>query len=168
MAGSGASSCCCCGSFWTPWITLQVIMIHLKENDLCQRMSLSLRLQIHRDLQFLFCWLPGITILWSDMLPRRVWHGTVNPAAVDWARYKTSAYLRHLKGSTGGGISHPQIGFDDPSLYRGDGIHLSLAGTDIFLFNLQQALRSLFGFCGGSGGQALDCLPHVAGCVLAG
>lgn len=50
----------------------QVLVVHLGENDLCQRASLSLRLQVHRDFNIIGQWVPGIVILWLEMLRFRL------------------------------------------------------------------------------------------------
>lgn len=45
-------------------------------------------------------------------------------------------------------ISHPGIIFDSADLFRGDGVHLSIAGADLFLLDLQKSLWAFMGWGG--------------------
>lgn len=124
----------------------QVIVVHLGENDLGQRTSMSLRLQARKDFNSLVRQFPGITILWSDMLPRRVWQWASSVKRIEVARKRVNAYLGRVIMELGGAaIHHPSIGFEEPALYRGDGVHLSPMGYGRFLSELQQGLNLFLG-----------------------
>lgn len=88
--------CVCCPRGTSSSLCLRILRHHASlwmlpcqlVNDLCQRTSLSLRLQVHRDLTLLAprnCYL---------VHPHSIWLGAVNPLAVDWAN--TRAYLRQV------------------------------------------------------------------------
>lgn len=47
----------------------QVLLLHLGENDLCQRTCLFLRQQVNRDIKVIWHWIPEVVILWSSLLP---------------------------------------------------------------------------------------------------
>lgn len=65
-----------------------------------------------------------------------------NSIKVDRARRKINQYLGWVEHKLGGAIiRHPDIRFDRPALFRGDGVHLLLAGADIFIRDLQQGIR---------------------------
>lgn len=122
----------------------QVVVVHLGENDLGNRSAVSLLSEILHDFRILREWIPGIKLVWSTMLPRRVWRGVYNPVRVDKAR----RWLNNVIGRsvlTGGGtvIPHHGIRFLLPQLFRPDGVHLSTHGTDLFLSDLQLGLRGL-------------------------
>lgn len=65
--------------------------------------------------------------------------------------------------ATGSGdavIGHLAIRFVDATLYRDDGVHLSVHGTDIFLVDLQQGIRS-FPASSGVGGTSARLTPTM-------
>lgn len=120
----------------------QVIMVHLGENILGQRMSMSLRLQARREFSLLRLWFPGIVILWSNLLPRRIWRGARSVRRIDVTRKRVNAYLGRVVVEQGEAvIQHPAIGFRQPALFHSDGVHLSPTGNDLFLADLQKGLK---------------------------
>ena len=59
---------------------------------------------------------------------------------------------RAMVKGLGSVIGHPEIRLDQPELYRGDGVHLSEAGLEIFLRDLCRGLHAeIFGWMGGNG-----------------
>ncbi|XP_066475283.1 uncharacterized protein [Tiliqua scincoides] len=127
-----------------------IIVIHLGENDLGQRTTLSLRLQACSDILHISQCFRGMVILWSDLLPRRVWRYASNVKKIELARKKVNSYVRRAVLRHGGGvISHPGISYDVPQLFRSDGVHLSVFGNDVFLRDLQQGLRKFLSVWGG-------------------
>lgn len=122
----------------------QVILVHLGENGLGQRTSKALRLQAHRDFITLQGWFPGVVILWSNLLPHRVWHGA-RSFRIDVTRKRINDNLGRVVASLGGTvIPHLVIRWDCPALFCSDGVHLSSQGYNLLLADWQQGLRSLF------------------------
>lgn len=120
----------------------QLLVLHLGENDLGLQSSISLRLQARSGLHRIQQWIPGTRILWSCMLPRRVWRSARSLVHVDRARRKLNVYMGRLAVMLGGFvIYHPKIRFSEPDLFWGEGVHLSVLGADIFLSDLQQGLE---------------------------
>lgn len=69
--GCCGASCSHCGLNLCPPIyhNAQVLVIHLGDNDLAQRTSLSLTVQAKQDMHHIRSIAPGIVILWSDIIP---------------------------------------------------------------------------------------------------
>lgn len=80
-----------------------IVLVHLGENDLARRKSYSLRVQIKQDLSLVMQWCPGVKIVWSSFLPRRVWRYARSIRKVDLARKRVNAYVVSFILKTGGG-----------------------------------------------------------------
>ncbi|XP_053113143.1 uncharacterized protein LOC128327873 [Hemicordylus capensis] len=130
-----------------------ILVLHLGENDLGSKSGLSIFHSLRKDILLVLEWCPGILILWSAMLQRRVWRGARDTYRVERARRKVTAQMARFVAAIGGGpIDHPSILFSEPSLFRGDGVHLSPSGTSSFLRELEQGLAVyLRSWWGGSG-----------------
>ncbi|XP_066486081.1 uncharacterized protein [Tiliqua scincoides] len=110
-------------------LQLPVIVVHLGENDLGQRTSMSLRLQARKEFSLLCSWFPGMAILWSNLLLRRMWRGARSVRRIDVTRKQVNDYLGRVVVEQGGAvIRHPAIGFKEPALFHSDGVHLSPVG----------------------------------------
>lgn len=124
----------------------KVLVIHLGGNDLGLVKGKALILQAHADFQLIRERWPGTLIVWSAMVPRRVWRGALNPLAIDKARRKANRELqRILESGIGVFLPHPSINAGQSELYRHDGVHLSERGMDIFLEDLRHGLRGALG-----------------------
>ncbi|XP_061495666.1 uncharacterized protein LOC133390651 [Rhineura floridana] len=124
--------------------TPHVVVIHLGGNDLGLLQGKALRVQACKDMQVIRQRWPSVRLLWSDLLPRRVWRGVWNPWALDRARKKVNRHIRlALLGHGDLAIPHPHIQHSEVELYRADGVHLSDAGNDFFLKDLQRCLREV-------------------------
>lgn len=119
-----------------------LIVIHLGENDLVRSTGLSLLKSMKGDLGWILrCW-PRAHIVWSALLPRRVWRGARKPGAIDKARKEVNREVAEF--CAGRGISrlcHDLIVFEVPALFRADGVHLSFLGNEIFLSDLYDAVH---------------------------
>ena len=79
------------------------------------------------------------------MLPRRHWREGRDFTGLNRAVRKVNREMRlFLQKRQGWVIPHPDIVISRPELYRADGVHLSDAGNDIFLRDLQVGLRDRF------------------------
>ncbi|XP_061479346.1 uncharacterized protein LOC133383184 isoform X2 [Rhineura floridana] len=127
-----------------------ILLIHLGENDLVQSPGVDLLLKVTRDLTWLLNSYPRLIIVWSDMLVRRVWRGAIHPNRIDRSRKWVNRKIRALVLSLGGAfIPHDRIRFHAPHLFRGDGVHLSDQGCDLFLEDIMKGLRVLLSSLGG-------------------
>ncbi|XP_054826926.1 uncharacterized protein LOC129336105 isoform X1 [Eublepharis macularius] len=119
-----------------------VLVIHLGGNDLGLMQGRALSLQVKQDLQFILRRWPGVLIIWSAMLPRRVWREALHRPAIERARMKANRAIQKALGEgLGIYLPHPRIRATFADLYRGDGVHLSASGNEVFLDDLRQGLR---------------------------
>lgn len=118
------------------------LVIQLGENDLAYRKGVDLMWNIVNDLEELRASYSNITIIWSSLLERRYWRDAANPVAVNRARRILERSVARRVAAMGGRvIEHPCIQFSKEALYRGDGVHLSDAGNDIWLADICQGIR---------------------------
>lgn len=107
-----------------------VLFIHLGENDLVQSTGLSLLRSMKRDLEWIRNRWPRAKIVWSALLPRRIWRGARKPRAIDKARREVNREVYDFCVSKGiRPLYHEDITFNSPALFRGDGVHLSFLGN---------------------------------------
>ncbi|XP_060135029.1 uncharacterized protein LOC132592660 [Zootoca vivipara] len=122
------------------------LVLQLGENDLPDVDSLSLRLAMESDLTHLRTLMPGVTVIWSQLLQRIEWKGSLCPAATEKARKRVNNAISKLVLELGGSvISHPDITFKATSLFRPDGVHLSPVGNDTWLRDVSEGLKRWLG-----------------------
>ena len=93
------------------------------------------------------CMLPGCSLIWSTILPRRTYRYSKNDHAMETTRKRTNRGVRSYIFKHGGYvIKYPD--FDDryPALFSDDGVHLSLIGNNIFIDQIQSALETFRAF----------------------
>lgn len=123
-----------------------IIVVHLGENDLGMCKGVDLMIRAKRDLGQILELFPGVQIVWSDMLQRRVWDGALKPPRVDKARrYVNREVAKFLAALGGSVISHPAIAYGAPELFSEDGVHLSDLGADVFLADIREGIRRCLG-----------------------
>ncbi|XP_078512220.1 uncharacterized protein LOC144771827 [Lissotriton helveticus] len=122
-----------------------ILVIHLGENDLCATKGVVLLRAIKKDLGLIKELWAGCHVYWTELIPRRIWRGAVNPKAVDRARMKVNSEVsRCCRGLGFSRISHREIKFETVEFFRDDGVHLSRVGMDLYLLELREVLaRSL-------------------------
>ncbi|XP_078540014.1 uncharacterized protein LOC144824945 [Lissotriton helveticus] len=122
-----------------------ILVIHLGENDLCATKGVVLLRAIKKDLGLIKELWAGCHVFWTELIPRRIWRGAVNPKAVDRARKKVNSEVsRCCRGLGFSRISHREIKFETVEFFRDDGVHLSGVGMDLYLLELREVLaRSL-------------------------
>ena len=91
--------------------------------------------------------------MWSTMLPQLVWRADCNAKCLNRVRRKINREVcKSVTNGLGSLIRYPEIPLDQPELYRGDGVHLTEAGLDIFLRDLHRDLHAkFFSLVGGMG-----------------
>lgn len=147
-----------CGLQWPELLSLlfegrsgpppDILVLHLGGNNLGLVKGKALVLQALENIEFIRGKWPGVFIVWSAMIPRRLWRGSWYPCALDRARRKANRELRKsLEGSFGLYVPHPGFHVDFTHLYSDDGINLSEAGNKLFLEDLQQGLHSAISLC---------------------
>ncbi|XP_054843130.1 uncharacterized protein LOC129334818 [Eublepharis macularius] len=119
-----------------------ILVVHLGGNDLGMLQGRALSAQAQADLRLIAERWPGVLIIWSAMVPRLVWREAGCRQAIERARMKANrAIQKALEGGLGVYLPHPRIRAEVPGLYRGDGVHLSELGNQIFLDDLRQGLQ---------------------------
>ncbi|XP_078530633.1 uncharacterized protein LOC144817736 isoform X4 [Lissotriton helveticus] len=118
-----------------------VLLIHLGENDLCEEKGVVLMRAMKKDLVRLKEQWAACHVLWTELVPRRVWTGALNPKAIDRARRKVnleiSRFCRHLGF---GRVMHKELRFEAVEFFRDDGVHLSRIGMDLYLLEIREVL----------------------------
>lgn len=96
----------------------QILLLHLSGNYLGQGTTMSLRLQASDNFVAIQqLWL-GVKLLWSELLPRHIWHHACSVQSIDMAQKRVNAYLgRCMVELAGGVIWHPSIGWKDTHLF---------------------------------------------------
>lgn len=129
-----------------------MLVLHLGENDVPMICAAKLTDLIVVDLHCLSQILPASQLAWVDLLPRRVWHGTVNSKVVDMARRKNNRMLHNvMQMNAGRVIGQSGICFGLPHLFRVDGVHLSPEGCDMYLTNTAMGIEAVFNDVDGMG-----------------
>ena len=99
-----------------------IILIHCGGNDLCNIQNGKLLYNIKDTLRQLMSSLPNTTVIWSYILPRRIWMNAMNKKAIERARARVNRGVRSYLHKVGGkAIKHTD--FDDihPTLFADDG-----------------------------------------------
>lgn len=124
----------------------QILLIHLGGNDLGLMKGKALVIQARNDLAEIAARWPGVSVIFSALLPRKVWRGQGNLRCLDKARRKVNREMRKaMVGGLGTFLPHPDIRVELDHLYRPDGVHMSAARNDVFLGDLRLGLSGLLG-----------------------
>ncbi|KAM8972477.1 uncharacterized protein RCH25_018195 [Pelodytes ibericus] len=99
-----------------------------------------------QDINWLRDWLPGVAVVWSEIVPRFQWRHARGQVALGKCRSKInrlmSAFVRRMGGVA---VRHRELEAHLPGYYRADGVHLSDIGTDFLNMGFQSRLeRTLF------------------------
>ena len=121
------------------------ILLHVGTNDI-ESMG---KKDIAKDLKDVFEFVRGrgCNIIWSDILPRLHYRGFPDgqQGLVDRKRRSLNRYGKSLsKRLNGFYIGHPDITYTARELFRPDGVHLSNAGTYLFLRDIAKGFREAF------------------------
>ena len=77
--------------------------------------------------------LPGCSVIWSSMLPRRSWRFSNNDRPMEITRKRIHrgirSYMLKYKGYV---VKYPDCDDRHLGLFLDDGVHLSFIGNDIF------------------------------------
>lgn len=95
------------------------------------------------DLERLPTFFSKVVVVWSEMVPRVVWRGARNSAAIERAFFVRDRLVVVVR--------HYQLEGDNRALMMPDGVHLNEIGMNIFLSGLQDGVdKALFLLGGGS------------------
>ena len=124
-----------------------ILVIQLGSNDLGILKGKELIELIKLDVFRLRTLLPNVILVWSEILPRRYWHVANNQVAVENSRKRVNTaakaiFLNEIQKEFT--IRHPNSRVTENVLYRYDGVHLSDAGNNVYLNNIQGGLELCF------------------------
>lgn len=71
------------------------------------------------------------------MLQKQIWPGATKITGIEWARKGVNREVAKFLQEMGGSITHREICYVGPNIYRKDGVELSAESLDIFLANLK-------------------------------
>ncbi|XP_054874839.1 uncharacterized protein si:dkeyp-121d4.3 isoform X2 [Amphiprion ocellaris] len=125
------------------WPNPDVLIVHLGGNDLSTDSPTDLLASVRKDLTSMRSIFPRCVLVWSNILPRRVWRHSVDNHEVDLVRTTVNRRIQNIVSELGGAsLSHDNIRCGtNTGLYRPDGVHLSPKGIDVFNLNLQDFLE---------------------------
>lgn len=128
-----------------------ILVVHAGGNDLCSTRVPELLSVIRSDMDRFKAFFPDLILVWSEIVPRAVWLGARNPAAIERARRMVNSRVSRWVRSNGGiVVRHRQLEGNNRGLISEDGVHLSDIGHDIFLSGLQDAIeQAIFLLVGG-------------------
>lgn len=119
-----------------------IVVIHAGGNDLGTRTSRELLRNIKVDCLRLWTSFPGIIIVWSDIVARRVWRHARSVSGLNKARAKLNRSVGRFIARNGGVVvRHRDLEVVDDSLLWTDGEHLNFIGLDIWMLGIQEGVE---------------------------
>lgn len=119
-----------------------VLVIHVGGNDMGVRTSRELLRDIKLDFLRLWSSYPGIILVWSDIVARRVWRHARSQQGLNRARAKLNRAVGRFVARNGGiVVRHKDLEVVDDSLLLTDGAHLNPIGLDIWMLGLQEGIE---------------------------
>lgn len=129
-----------------------VLVVHAGGNDLGSIRSVDLMESMKQDLARCFSIFDGLSLVWSDIVSRPRWDVYAAPRAIDRARRRVnrevSGFVRQLGVFS---VRHTELEGDNRNLIRGDGVHLTDIGLDIFLTGLMAGIEEALSAVGRRG-----------------
>ncbi|XP_069592258.1 uncharacterized protein [Ranitomeya imitator] len=128
-----------------------VLVLHAGGNDLGKRKGAELYTVMSTDIDRFVCLLPDMVVVWSEIIPRAVWHGAKDVKAIENARKRINTKMsKFVRENYGIVVRHQELEGNNFALLRPDGIHLTDIGLDIFLEGLRDGVeQALMMLCGG-------------------
>ncbi|XP_053316325.1 uncharacterized protein LOC128484031 [Spea bombifrons] len=127
-----------------------VVVIHAGGNDMGATPQRELVWKMRRDVERLLELVPGLLLVWSEMIPRRNWRHARDRAAMEHSRGKVNKLMASFVRRHGGVVvRHVALEEFCPSLFSGDGVHLSDLGLDFFNLALTEGIEKALFFLGG-------------------
>lgn len=119
------------------------VLVHLGANDLVNVNTKELIENIKSSFLRIKALTPSVDIIWSDMLPRLYWYGTLRPKVIEKARKRVNCAIRSfIKQEHQFTLRHPEITAKNFNLFRHDGTHLSPLGLGLYLNTIQGGLET--------------------------
>ncbi|XP_040278588.1 uncharacterized protein LOC120999931 isoform X1 [Bufo bufo] len=127
-----------------------ILVIHAGGNDLCLSRLAELMTLMRSDIERFSSFFSEMVLVWSEIIPRVVWHGARDAEAAEKCRRTVNSRMSRFVRSRGGiVVRHRQLEGDNRSLMRPDGVHLTEIGLDIFISGLQDGIEQAMFLLGG-------------------
>ncbi|XP_066450911.1 uncharacterized protein [Eleutherodactylus coqui] len=128
-----------------------ILVIHAGGNDLGKIKVAELISLMKEDIYRFKQFFKRMIIVWSDIVARRIWREARDNEAIERVRRTVNFRIsKHVQALGGIAIRHWELERRERGMMRGDGVHLSEIGLDIFLSRLQDGVESaLLLACGG-------------------
>ncbi|CAJ0966975.1 unnamed protein product [Ranitomeya imitator] len=121
----------------------QILVIHLGGNDLGKRPCRKLIKDIKFDVLRLWAMFPKVLVVWSDIVPRKVWRGARSPEGVNRARIKVNKAVSRFMARNGAVVvRHINLESGTGGYWRLDGVHLNAVGTDMWCLAIQKGIET--------------------------
>lgn len=125
------------------WGIPKAVILHCGGNDLGFEPCGALLFHFKFAIAVLSRMLPGCSLIWSSILPRKKYRYSQNDHAMETTRKRINRGVRSYILRHGGYvINYPDFNDRHPSLFDQDGVHLSFIGQDIFINQIQSALET--------------------------
>ena len=126
------------------WGIPKALLLHCDGKDIGGETCGAVVYHLKFTIAILFRMLPGCSLIWSSILPRRTYRYSKNNHAMETTRKRINRGVRSYILKHGGyAINYPDR---HPALYRDNGVHLSLIGNDIVINQIQSALETFRAF----------------------
>ncbi|KAM4031870.1 uncharacterized protein ACNLHF_019241 [Anomaloglossus baeobatrachus] len=126
-----------------------VLILHVGGNDLGIRSARELKRDIKLDLLHLWRAFPGIVIVWSDIIARTQWCFGRSVDRINRARSKLNRAIGRFVARNGGlVVRHRELEESTEQYLRGDGVHLTDVGLDLWMLGLRDGLEQALGVWG--------------------
>lgn len=117
-----------------------VIILHLGGNDLAQMSIIKLKRKMQCEISYLREAFPDSTLIWVDILPRRVWRGALEIKAIEEKRIRVNRLGRQIVRSSGKSDVVSTDIDKETNFFREDGVHLNNVGLEFYLDYLKDAI----------------------------
>ncbi|XP_042302597.1 tumor susceptibility gene 101 protein isoform X1 [Sceloporus undulatus] len=121
-----------------------ILVIHLGGNDLGTDRNVDIINRMKKDLGHLKQIFKNSILVWSNIVPRKVWNQEVQHRVMEKSRRIVNQEIGRFIACIGGTvIRHDTLVPESPGLFHLDGVLLSESGTDIFNLDLLSVLETL-------------------------
>lgn len=127
-----------------------VLVIHAGGNDLGVVRVPELLTMMRADIERLPTLFQGVTLVWSEIIPRMVWRLGSDPAGMERARRSINARVsRFIRAQNGVVVRHRQLEGVNDRYMAPDGVHLNGDGIEVFLAGIREGVRMALSIVGG-------------------
>ncbi|XP_048340795.1 tumor susceptibility gene 101 protein isoform X2 [Sphaerodactylus townsendi] len=121
-----------------------ILVVHLGGNDLGTASDFEIINRMKKDLRHLKQVFKNSILVWSNIVPRKVWNQEVPHKMMEQSRQRVNREIGFFINGIGGSvIQHNSLVPESPGLFHLNGVLLSESGTDVFNLDLLSVLETL-------------------------